>query len=218
MTTSMQMFGNFKIPEKTPEEWAEWNAMLEREEQEKKAQEAYQRLKDAHIPREYENATDLLPEVKEWAQNPTVGLLLTGESGRGKTYQASGALKEITRTNRALFTTFDEIKHDCKDCFKDYRRESDVIRDYVFPYCLLIDDMGKEQVTEWSLPILFEIIKKRGEKLRPTIITTNYSGKELQKRLTVNGEIVTAKALISRMSAYKIIKMDGKDRRKSIMI
>lgn len=215
MTTNMQAFGRFKIPEKTPEEWAEWNAMLEREEQEKKEREAYQRFKDAHIPIEYENATDLLSDVKNWTDNPTIGLLLTGESGRGKTYQASGALKEITKKDRALFTTFDQIKHDCKDCFHDYRRESDVIRDYVFPYCLLIDDMGKEQMTAWSLPIMFEIIKKRGEKLRPTIITTNYSGKELQRRFTVDGDIVTAKALISRMSAYKIIKVEGDDRRKN---
>lgn len=214
MITSMHMFSNLQIPEKTPEEWAEWDAMLEREEQEKKQREAYQRFKDAHIPSEYENATDILPDVQEWANNPTVGLLFTGESGRGKTYQASGALKEIAKKNRALFTTFDHIKHDCKDCFHDYRRESDVIRDYVFPYCLLIDDMGKEQMTSWSLPIMFEIIKKRGEKLRPTIITTNYSGKELQRRFTVDGDIVTAKALISRFSAYKIIKMEGEDRRK----
>ena len=214
MITSTLMFSKFQIPEKTPEEWAEWDAEIDRQEDEIKQREAYQRFKDAHIPLEFENATDMRAEVKEWAESPTIGLLLQGESGRGKTYQASAALREITKTDRGLFTTFDQIKHDCKDCFQDYRRESDVIRDYVFPYCLLIDDMGKEQATSWSLPIMFEIIKKRGEKLRPTIITTNYNGLELMKRLTVDGEVVTAKAIISRLSAYRIVNEWDEDRRK----
>ena len=214
MITSTQMFGNFSIPERTREEWDEWNAMLEREEQERKRLEVAKRIESARIPLEYANATDLLPEVREWLESPTVGLLLTGESGRGKTYQACGALREMAKENRALFTTFDLIKHDCKDCFADYRRESDVITDYVFPHCLLIDDMGKEQATPWSLPIMFEIIKRRGEKLRPTIVTTNYTGKELMRRFTVDGDVTTAKALISRFSAYTIVPVKGEDRRK----
>lgn len=209
------MFGNFKVPDFTEEEWAERVAEFEKEEAEREEREALHRLKIANIPPEFANASEFLPEVEEWAKNPTVGLLMQGEAGRGKTYQAASALKEISKTDRVLFSTFDQIKHDCRDCFNNQLRESDVITSYVFPYCLLIDDMGKEQMTQWSLPIMFEIIKRRGEKLRPTIITTNYTGRELMKRLTVDGDVVTAKAFISRLSAYKIVKVEGNDRRKN---
>lgn len=167
----------------------------------------------AYIPLEFLDAHDIRDDVSNWVKNPTRGLLLQGESGRGKTYQACCALRELSDRGKVLFSTFTEIKRDAKDCFQGYRREAEAIAQYTLPYCLLIDDVGKEQMTAWNLPIFFEIIKKRGEKLRPTIITTNNNGHELLKKFTINGDRATADAILSRFSAYTIIKISGRDRR-----
>ena len=216
MDTLANMMTCFKIPEKTPEEWAAWDAELEAEEEENRNRETHKRILDAHIPSEFIDASELLPEIEIWLENkPTKGLLLQGLSGRGKTYQACAALKRMAWDGRVLFSTFTDIKHAAKDCFNGYQRESDAIAQYTAPYCLLIDDIGKEQMTPWSLPIFFEIIKKRGERLKPTIITTNDTGKQLLDKFTIDGDRATADAILSRFSTYKIIKMNDKDRRKA---
>lgn len=216
MDTLANMMTSFKIPEKTPEEWAKWDAELAAEEELKRQRDIQERINEAHIPREYINACEVMDEIAEWVNsNPTKGLLMQGLSGRGKTYQAVCALKLMAMNNRVLFTTFTDIKHAAKDCFNGYQRESDAIAQYTVPHCLLIDDVGKEQMTAWNLPIFFEIIKKRGERLKPTIITTNDAGKQLREKFTVDGDRATADAILSRFSAYKIIKMQGEDRRKA---
>ena len=48
----------------------------------------------------------------------------------------------------------------------------------------------------------------------PTIITTNYSGRELINKFVVDEkDLVTAKAIISRMSEYSKLRIEGPDRR-----
>lgn len=216
MDTLANMMTSFKMPQKTPEEWAAWNAEIEAEEEQIKKKEVHKRILEAHIPSEFIGAFELLPEIEIWLESkPTKGLLLQGLSGRGKTYQACAALKHMAWDGRVLFSTFTDIKHAAKDCFNGYQRESDAIAQYTIPYCLLIDDVGKEQMTPWSLPIFFEIIKKRGERLKPTIITTNDAGKQLREKFTVDGDRATADAILSRFSAYKIIRIEGDDKRKA---
>lgn len=215
MDTLANMLTSFEKPDRTPEEWKAWDAEIEEELERMRKREVHRRILEAHIPEEFADASELLPDIEEWAESkPTKGLLLQGLSGRGKTYQACAVLKRMAADGRVLFSTFTDIKHSAKDCFQGYVRESDAIKEYTLPYCLLIDDVGKEQMTAWNLPIFFEIIKKRGERLRPTIITTNDSGKQLLDKFTVDGDRATADAILSRFSAYKIIRMDGEDRRK----
>lgn len=214
MRSLASMLTSFRMPERTPEEWAAVEAEIEREEQENARREAVLRIMDSGIPPEFRGARDMLTEVGEWAGSPTAGLLFQGKSGRGKTYQACAALREMAKRGTVRFTTFSNVKHDCKDCFDGREREESVIARYVMPYCLLLDDVGKEQATAWSMPILFEIVKRRGESLKPTIVTTNHTGKELLSKFTVDGDSTTANALLSRFSAYRIVKMNGEDMRK----
>lgn len=207
------MMTSFKIPEHTRDEWDAINEEVERYETEQEEREVLNRILRSGIPPEFKDANDIRKDVSEWVSSPTKGLLLQGEPGVGKTYQAFSALKEMARIGTINFCTFDDIKHACKACFDGYERESDVIARYTVPNCLVIDDIGKEHATSWLLPIMFEVIKKRGERLKHTIVTTNHTGKELREKFTVNDDYVTAKAMLSRLSEYRIIKINGKDRR-----
>ncbi len=51
----------------------------------------------------------------------------------------------------------------------------------------MIDDIGSEQPSEWSASKIFAIINARYEAYMPTVITTNYSGEELERRMTPDG-------------------------------
>ena len=42
-----------------------------------------------------------------------------------------------------------------------------------------MDDLGKEQCTEWSVSTLYSILNDRYEDMKPTIITANYNADEL---------------------------------------
>lgn len=47
---------------------------------------------------------------------------------------------------------------------------------------MIIDDLGTEQLTEWSSSILYEIIDTRYRSDKPLIITTNLQRQEFQNR------------------------------------
>ena len=114
----------------------------------------------------------------------------------------------------ARFTTFDDLLRECKATFQGIETEQSVISRYANTGMLCIDDMGKERVTEWSLPILFGIINKRSMNCKPTIVTTQCNGRQLVERMTVNGDSETARAIVSRFFEYTRIAIEGKDWRR----
>lgn len=118
------------------------------------------------------------------------------------------------RSRTARFTTFDDLLRECKATFQNWDTEESVIARYANTGMLCIDDMGKERPTEWSLPIIFAIINKRSMAMKPTIITTQYTGNQILERLTVAGDKETARAIISRMMEYTRIEVTGKDWRR----
>lgn len=65
---------------------------------------------------------------------------------------------------------------------------------------LVLDDLGKEDATEWSVGTVFSVLDARYEDMRPTIVTSNYAPGALADRLARRGERVTAEAIASRIS------------------
>ena len=63
MNTLVNMMTSFKMPQKTPEEWAAWDAELAAEEEKIKKKEVHKRILEAHIPDEFIGAFELLPEI-----------------------------------------------------------------------------------------------------------------------------------------------------------
>ena len=78
--------------------------------------------------------------------------------------------------------------------------EADILRIYKDVPLLIIDDMGTEQPTDWGLSKIYTIINARYEAYMPTIVTTNYSGEELIRRMTPpNDDGYTAAKTIDRL-------------------
>ena len=79
---------------------------------------------------------------------------------------------------------------------------------------LVIDDLGKENVSADSITRLFELLDTRINNERPTIITTQFSNQELLKRYTRKvDEPEMIEAILSRLTQFTSIAFKGEDRR-----
>lgn len=69
---------------------------------------------------------------------------------------------------------------------------------------LILDDFGAEKQTQWGLSVVYLILNRRMDNLRPTIITSNLSLKEISD---------IEPRLASRIGSMNCLAMKGKDRR-----
>lgn len=83
---------------------------------------------------------------------------------------------------------------------------------------LFLDDIGKENANSWALTTLFEVVNYRYENMLPTVFTSQYSLDALERRLSRNNEVESAKAVVSRiceMSKVVVLKSPDRRRRKN---
>ncbi|ADU26101.1 ATP-binding protein [Ethanoligenens harbinense] len=146
-----------------------------------------------------------------------MGLYLHGANGLGKTHLAYAIARALCEKEHAVI---------CKaavDILLDFRAVMDgalneteytAMRAYVSADLLVVDDLGKEHVTDWSLAQFFGILDGRYRQMRPTIVTTNYVDDALIRRLALQSDRETATGIVSRLHgmAYDV-PMSGKDYR-----
>lgn len=137
------------------------------------------------------------------------GLFITGPKGTGKTHLVAAIANKLMNQGIAVIcmTMIDLLERikstytDARQRFGGYYDAADVLDAYTDVPLLIIDDLGKEQPTEWAISRIYAIINARYEALMPTIITTNYSEAELLRRLTPkdSNDTTTADAAIDRL-------------------
>ena len=155
-----------------------------------------------------------------WEQNAKEGkgLYLEGTCGTGKTHLAVAiSLELINHGIPVVCKTSIDLLADIKRSYEQDSTvsEEDVLSVYKTADLLVIDDLGKERATEWSVPILYSIINDRYEAMLPTIITTNYNSDVLAEKLTVRGDRETADAIVSRfVGSADCVTMAWRDYRK----
>ena len=154
----------------------------------------------AENKKSFEVATDYIKNFREYFTQGK-GLYLEGPCGTGKTHLAIAIALAIINTGvPVICKTSIDILGDIKRCYERNSEvtEEEVLEAYKTVDLLIIDDLGKEQVTEWSVPVLYSILNERYEALLPTIITTNYNTTALAEKLSAKGDTETAAAIISR--------------------
>lgn len=207
---------SFSVPAVTPEQQAEadtYDAM-------QRESRYGERIRRAGIPREYRSASlsTCCAEVQQYAANfsydTTKGLLLVGQFGRGKTHQACALLMATAKLCPVMFSTMQGMLDEIKACFTGMGNQTEVILRYSDVRVLCLDDLGKENATEWATPIIYEIINARYSKGKPTIITTNYSSSALTDHFAKYADAETAGAILSRIGGMcKPVFFSGLDRR-----
>lgn len=179
---------------------------------EKRIKEFRSKIEAANIPERYFTArkvvdAKLLAELYEMAFNG--GLYLYGSTGTGKTTMACAiGISAIQTGNQVRFIKAYQIP----DMFRTYQDADYVIER---PDLLIIDDLGSDATNEWANTRLRAAIDARYDSMKPTIITSNYSKKELTQQLTNGTDDMTPRAILSRLSEMtKSYELGGEDRRK----
>lgn len=115
------------------------------------------------------------------------GLFISGTKGTGKTHLAAAIANQLIQGGvPVICMTMIDLLSRIKETFEGGKgtSEAEILRIYKDVPLLIIDDIGTEQPTEWGLAKIYTIINARYEGYMPTIITTNYSGDELIRRMT----------------------------------
>lgn len=150
-------------------------------------------------------------------------LYISGDIGTGKTFLASCWVRELHREGvHVTWAKVGDIIRELNDTHKSYKKsEKDVIDKYILTRVLVLDDLGKERLTEWAISQLYAIIDARCENERATVITSNYSGaKDLLEQLTPPAppdkyaDDTTGRAIIDRLREGVQITLTGESWRR----
>ena len=134
------------------------------------------------------------------------GFLISGGVGTGKTHIAAAIANHLLNQWVAVIcmserSLFEKIRRTFSKSGAQGLTESDVLSAYLTVPLLVIDDVGKEKASEWTLATLYSIIDGRYERALPIIITTNYQPQNLAQRITPYGaDHETAAAIIDRLT------------------
>ncbi|WP_180955789.1 ATP-binding protein [Mediterraneibacter gnavus] len=146
--------------------------------------------------------------AKEYADNFAYhkargdGLYIEGTNGTGKTHLAAAiALQLIGEGTPVICKTSSDLLMDIRRSFDNREvNEAQILDIYKKVDLLIIDDLGKEQCSDWSMSTLYSILNDRYEDMKPTIITTNYNADGLINALTPKGfDNTKIIAIISRL-------------------
>lgn len=127
----------------------------------------------------YEKCIAYSEQYKETERNC---LLLVGSYGSGKTHLAGAiANKLMDKGVPVLFDTFSGHLNKLKMEFNGGK--SVYLEQMQNVDMLILDDIGKEKITEWSQSIMFTVINYRYEHLLPIVMTSNLKNDSLKEYL-----------------------------------
>ena len=154
---------------------------------------ADERLFHAKIPQRFRSLeADIPPMAAHWVNNYEEGqsLFIHGKPGTGKTVIAQAAMKLlIAKGNSGRFVSSDQYIEMLKDQFDN---DNVLPEMYSSPHLVkyiqgvfdivLLDGVGQERETEFSVHEIGSLIRRRYENMRSVIITTTLGVTDFNRR------------------------------------
>jgi DNA replication protein DnaC len=143
-------------------------------------------------------------------------LVLTGPTGTGKTHLVVSALALLAEGDRlispyvlprGLFVVVPELLDAVRGTIR-YAEADDPMARLMDVPLLVLDDLGAEKPTEWVFDRLYVLVNHRYNAKLVTVVTTNYSVRELDER--GYGRIISR-----LMEDANVVVLDGPDERLS---
>ncbi len=154
----------------------------------------------------FEKMQKNLGKCKQYAQsfdNTGKNLIFIGGTGLGKTHLSTSIARQVIEKGYSV--VYDSSPNIFNDFGKEQFKEQNALTDKYFDCDLLIlDDLGTEMHTSFTVSCLYNLINTRLNTGKSTIINTNLSIEELRK--TYNDRI-TSRIL----GCYEPLLFSGKD-------
>lgn len=131
--------------------------------------------------------------------------LLLGPTGLGKTHLSTAVAAKVIASGHDV--VYDSVTN-IMDVYEEKRfgreRGSDADRRYAECELLIIDDLGTEMVTQFTVSCLYSLINARIIGRRSTLINTNLTARELREKYD---DRITSRLL----GEYRVLLFDGTD-------
>ena len=150
---------------------------------------------------------EYLPNFK----NSNTNLLFYGNSGTGKTFLSWCIAKELLDKGfLVVYKTSDDLLRALKDI--KFNNDTDLENLLINCDLLIIDDLGSEQITDFSSTELFTLINKKILKNKKMLISTNLSLPLISKRYSerISSRIIGEFKLFKFFAEYIRIQLNLK--------
>ena len=158
----------------------------------------------------FKGGANLIKASREYLKNPINNLLFTGNCGSGKTHIACAILRELVKQGKdyVRFKSVPDLLYDLRNSYREnpLQTEREIIQEYTTSRFIVLDDLGAEKTSEYSITSLYRILDKRVNKNYTTIITTNLSLKQIENNF--------GSRIASRLSEFRIWEFTMPDYRK----
>ena len=177
----------------------------------------------------FKGMDSLVADLKRYKDD---GMVLRGKTGVGKTHLAVALMKHLYNKKwlkycdngiKSLgdesashvmfnfdmrFVTVPDLLLEIRESFREGSKNSerDLINKYANIPFLVLDDLGSEKGTEYTITTLYILIEHRDADMRDTVITTNLTQSEIEEKLNAR--------IASRLARWDNKTMDGIDYRK----
>jgi DNA replication protein DnaC len=136
--------------------------------------------------------------VREFPSGDSLGLLLAGDPGSGKTHLAVGVAKGLMdKGHQCLFFDYQNLLDRIRSSYDKTSGSGDreAYKSAMESDVLVLDDLGSHRVTEWVEDIVTSIITYRYNHRKAMIVTTNLDPKGAVSYTTEGGTQVSKKSL-----------------------
>lgn len=146
--------------------------------------------------------------IRGWFLNPSDGLFINGACGTGKTHLAAGIVRQfIFKGANVAFKRSADFFCEVREMFKEHFEggETSVISPLERVRFLVFDDLGAGSLSDCERRYTLKLIDTRLNKLRPTVVTSNWNLQEIAERMDDR--------IASRLAGFAALELVGNDRR-----